>query len=124
MLVLVVVNSAVFNVLSTSMLSNGLNDITVMLNLNNEYMYLWRLFSGTYSNYLFMNNPNASYTYLNYNFFKNQATAGQLQDALKNVSAFYAASNDRNSQNVMNTYLLYKPGVSDHNQMSYNLAFD
>lgn len=82
-----------------------------------------RLFSGTYSNYLFVNSPNMTANYLNAAFFNGKATNATLMSAASNITAFYQAFNDKNSQILMSTYLLYKPGVGEHLQMDYNLAF-
>lgn len=43
--------------------------------------------------------------------------------AATNITAFYKSFNDKNSQTLMSTYLLYKPGVATHLQMDYTLAF-
>lgn len=83
-----------------------------------------RLFSGTYSNELFTHNATNTYNYLNYNFFKGNATAAQLKTALTNLTTYYKTYNDKNSQYMMTTYLLYKPGVENHQQITYTLVFD
>lgn len=120
---LVMVNAVVFNVISQSMMSNGLSEANVMFNLNNEYIYLLRLFSGTYSNYLFTNSPNITAKYLNASFFNSSASSATLSAAAANLTAYYQAFNDKSSQTLMSTYLLYKPGVAAHMQMDYTLTF-
>jgi hypothetical protein len=105
------------------MMNNGLSETNVMFNLNNEYIYLLRLFSGTYSNYLFVNNPSQTAQYLNASFFNGQGTNSTLNAAAANLTAYYQSFNDYNSQSLMSTYLLYKPGVAQHMQMDYKLAF-
>jgi hypothetical protein len=70
-----------------------------------------------------VNNPKVTANYLNSTFFNGTATNKTLLNAAANFTTFYQAFNDKNSQTLMSTYLLYKPGVAAHLQMDYNLAF-
>lgn len=73
---------------------------------------------------MFTHSPNTTYNYLNYNFYNNNASSTILKAALTNLTSYYKSYNDKNSQFMMNTYLLYKPGVENHQQITYTLVFD
>jgi hypothetical protein len=122
LLLLALVNILLFRQFSSSKLAALTTLAQTMTDYNNEYVYLLRLYSSSYSHHLLTTDINSTNAYLNSAFFAGNATAEQLQTAMRDLTAYYDQCNDANSQALMSTYLLYK-GIEGHAQKDYQLYF-